>query len=177
MEKVGHRIYDGNAGTLSELDAGLVAACTRHDDFIISRKDDSDVVHGFTGRNADGLLLQKNWMAAELGHAHLEGNARAEGFFLEYQRDAFPREKRGIPEVAVLDPPGEREDRRQFLCIPESERDEIFFHCSCSGSGRGNTGGPLRVDGPDAGQPGETIVPLVTPKNGVIAGPADFRRG
>ena len=141
MEEVRQRIDDGDACTLRKLDAGLVADCARHDDIIVPREDGSDIVHGFTGGNADGLLRQEYRMAAELGHPYLKGNARAERFLLKYQRDAFPRENQGIPEVTALDTAGEREDRRQLLRAPESERNEVLFHSSCSGCDRGKTGG------------------------------------
>ena len=141
MEEVRHRIDDGDAGTLRKLDAGLVTDRARHDDVIVPREDGSDIVHGFPGGNADGLLLQEYGMAAELGHPHLKGNARAERFFFKYQRDAPPGENRRIVEVAAFDPAGEHEDRRQLLRVPESERNEVLFHHSCSGCDRGMTGG------------------------------------
>jgi hypothetical protein len=66
-------------------------------------------VDRFPRRHADVFLLEKDRVAAELRNAHLERNARTERLLLENERDAFPLEQRRPLQVAVFDPPRERE--------------------------------------------------------------------
>jgi len=53
----------------------------RHDDVIVPREDGSDIVHGFPGGNADGLLLQEyGWPPSWATPTSKETRVRSDSF-------------------------------------------------------------------------------------------------
>ncbi len=84
MEAIGERVDDGNRGARRQLLEPTVLEGSHHDGVGHAGDDSRGVLHGLATPQVGVPGGEKDGVAAELGHAGLEGDARAGGRLLEH---------------------------------------------------------------------------------------------